>query len=137
MLNLFIGLYLLLSVFNLNILACKSLTSSSHDTLCLSLQNRNTENNQNMNDKIINGSVDRLGYINIIKKINIKKMKKSLVLLSLLFIGCAKPDCDEELAKLYAQRNDAFSRCGDSFPCLRKIQADFDKKEKDILNNCK
>lgn len=60
-----------------------------------------------------------------------------LILFALLLFSCSKPDCDEELAKLYEQRNEAFSRCGGSFPCYRKIQEEFDKKEKEILNNCK
>lgn len=63
-------------------------------------------------------------------------MKTLIIILALCSFGCSKLDCEEKLSILYEQRKQAFSHCGGSFPCLRKIQEDFDKKEKDILNKC-
>lgn len=64
-------------------------------------------------------------------------MKKIILLaIGIMTFGCSKPDCDEELQKLYQQRNEAYQHCGSSWACSLKIQEDFKKKEDEILRNC-
>ena len=60
-----------------------------------------------------------------------------LLLVAIIAIGCSnEPSCEERLQQLYNERSKAFKLCGDSFPCSRKVQAEFDEKEKRILENC-
>lgn len=62
----------------------------------------------------------------------------ALILVAIITIGCTnEPSCEEQLQELYNERNRGFELCGDSFPCSRKVQAEFDAKEKKILENCK
>lgn len=61
----------------------------------------------------------------------------ALILVAIIAIGCSnEPSCEEQLQEFYAERSRALNNCGPSFSCAKKVQAEFDEKEKQILENC-
>lgn len=63
-------------------------------------------------------------------------MKKLLLLAILAFVGCDKEDCATQLQELIDKRNVAFKACNGSFPCMERIQAEYVKRESELLKNC-
>jgi len=63
-------------------------------------------------------------------------MKKLLLLLSVVLLGCSKPDCDAEIEALNKEYARALSMTGSSWSASMEVTKQYREKLNKINNNC-
>jgi hypothetical protein len=63
-------------------------------------------------------------------------MKKLLLLLVFALFSCTNENCDDKIAEITKQYQEALWRAGSSTAAILKVQSDYNRKLNEIYSNC-